>query len=517
MKNSELDTSNVAEFSARKQYQVRLCRKPRRSTTFGLTEEMVEAGMELKSRELSSTWVPRGMHINGKVSCAPVNSTHVASSSLQPPLSRDLGDLRESVVEATVLVSEAKQLHLPPKKRELILSNYFEVLGEAESMEENQDTTSNQAQSDLGPNTDGQGEEPEFTPEGQEVPNFGGCESEEESSSRSVSSFCSTKENEGLDYQEGFVGLEDLRFLFAQHPAAFYWVAPASCSSVLKERMAGLGLNKMAKTVWKSLVLSAVETPDVVGGAEGGISDESESDSREDIEDNAEEKPVSTVVASLQLYREALASSDESKLAEIESFLKSFEDEKICLERKLASLSEELLIEKDRILRISADFDNFRKRTERERSSLVTNGKGEVVENLLPVLDNFERAKAQIKVETGGEEKINISYQSIYKQLVEILTSLGVVPVETVGNPFDPLLHEAIMREDSMEFEERIIIQEFRKGFKLGDILLRPSMVKVSAGPGPAKPEQALQEEDQDVSDTTKQCIPEAEAEAESA
>ncbi|XP_024025553.1 uncharacterized protein LOC21387657 [Morus notabilis] len=261
----------------------------------------------------------------------------------------------------------------------------------------------------------------------------------------------------------------------------------------------------------------AEETPDVVGGAEGGISDESESDSREDIEDNAEEKPVSTVVASLQLYREALASSDESKLAEIESFLKSFEDEKICLERKLASLSEELLIEKDRILRISADFDNFRKRTERERSSLVTNGKGEVVENLLPVLDNFERAKAQIKVETGGEEKINISYQSIYKQLVEILTSLGVVPVETVGNPFDPLLHEAIMREDSMEFEERIIIQEFRKGFKLGDILLRPSMVKVSAGPGPAKPEQALQEEDQDVSDTTKQCIPEAEAEAESA
>lgn len=140
------------------------------------------------------------------------------------------------------------------------------------------------------------------------------------------------------------------------------------------------------------------------------------------------------------MYREALASSDESKLAEIESFLKSFEDEKICLERRLASLSEELLKEKDRILRISADFDNFRKRTERERSSLVTNGKGEVVENLLPVLDNFERAKAQIKVETEGEEKINVSYQSIYKQLVEILTSLGVVPVETVGSPFDPLV-----------------------------------------------------------------------------
>ena len=102
--------------------------------------------------------------------------------------------------------------------------------------------------------------------------------------------------------------------------------------------------------------------------------------------------------------------------------------------------SQELSIEKDRILRISADFDNFRKRTERDRLSLVTNAQGEVVESLLPVLDNFERAKTQIKVETEGEEKINNSYQSIYKQFNEILTSLGVEPVETVGTPFDPLV-----------------------------------------------------------------------------
>ncbi|PON63524.1 GrpE nucleotide exchange factor [Trema orientale] len=236
--------------------------------------------------------------------------------------------------------------------------------------------------------------------------------------------------------------------------------------------------------------------------AEDVTSDDSESDTSDDVEDEPEEKPVSAVVASLQSYKEALASNDESKIAEIESFLKSLEDEKLGLERKLASLSEEMSTEKDRILRISADFDNFRKRTERERTSLVTNAQGEVVESLLPVLDNFERAKVQIKVETEGEEKINNSYQSIYKQFIEILTSLGVVPVETVGNPFDPLLHEAIMREDSEEFEEGIILQEFRKGFKLGDRLLRPSMVKVSAGPGPATPEQVVPEEEQDVSDT---------------
>ena len=97
-------------------------------------------------------------------------------------------------------------------------------------------------------------------------------------------------------------------------------------------------------------------------------------------------------------------------------------------------------MEKDRVLRISADFDNFRKRTEKEKLSLMSNVQGEVVESLLPVLDNFERAKAQIKVETEGEEKVNNSYQSIYKQFNEILDSLGVETVETVGITFDPMV-----------------------------------------------------------------------------
>ncbi|XP_044468142.1 protein GrpE-like [Mangifera indica] len=214
----------------------------------------------------------------------------------------------------------------------------------------------------------------------------------------------------------------------------------------------------------------------------------------EDVADNddttvAEETHTSVINELLQSYKEALANNDDSRVSEIEDYLITIDGEKVNLESKVAQLSEELLVEKDRILRISADFDNFRKRTERERYSLVSNAQGEVVERLLLVLDNFERAKTQIKVETEREEKINNSYQNIYKQLVEILGSLGVVPVETIGKPFDPLLHEAILRENSSEFEEGVIIEEFRKGFKLGDRLLRPSMVKVSAGPGPAKPE----------------------------
>ena len=158
-----------------------------------------------------------------------------------------------------------------------------------------------------------------------------------------------------------------------------------------------------------------------------------------DIAD-AEERAASVVKAALQSYKEALSNDDESVVAEIEGFLQSLEDEKNSLASKVALLSAELSSERERFLRISADFDNFRKRTERERLSLMTNVQGEVVESLLPVLDNFERAKASIKVETEGEQKINNSYQSIYKQFQEILTSLGVEAVETVGTAFDPLV-----------------------------------------------------------------------------
>lgn len=215
-------------------------------------------------------------------------------------------------------------------------------------------------------------------------------------------------------------------------------------------------------------------------------------ESREEatVEDgNTDINEPSPVVSSLLAYKEALRNNEESKLAEVEAFLKSIEEEKYDLEEKLSALSEEMSREKVRVLKISADFDNFRKRTERERLSLVTNAQGEVIENLLPVLDNFERAKTQIKVESEEGEKISSSYQSIYKQFAEILGSMGVVPVDTVGNPFDPLLHEAIMQEDSAEFEEGIILEEYRKGFRIGDRLLRPAMVKVSAGPGPSRPE----------------------------
>lgn len=188
-----------------------------------------------------------------------------------------------------------------------------------------------------------------------------------------------------------------------------------------------------------------------------------------------------------QFYKEAIVEGDEKTVADIEAVIYSLEKEKNELVEKMSSLSAEITSGKEKYIRLQADFDNFRKRSDKERLTIRSNAQGEVIESLLPMVDNFERAKQQIKPESEMEKKIDTSYQGIYKQFVEIMRSLHVATVETVGKPFDPSLHEAIAREESQEFGEGIIIQEFRRGFLLGERLLRPAMVKVSAGPGKKK------------------------------
>ncbi|KAH9295943.1 hypothetical protein KI387_039531, partial [Taxus chinensis] len=217
--------------------------------------------------------------------------------------------------------------------------------------------------------------------------------------------------------------------------------------------------------------------------------DEEIEESGSEVSDDAdvEQAPKSAIQALLHSYKEAIVVNSEERMADIVNQLQSIEDERDVLSKQIASLREETFADKLRLLRLSADFANFRKRSERERISLASDIKGEVIESLLPMLDSFEIAKTQINTETEREEKINNSYQSIYKQFVQILRAMGVSIVETAGHRFDPTLHEAIMREESTEFEEGIIIEEFRRGFKLGDQLLRPATVKVSAGPAAAK------------------------------
>ena len=130
--------------------------------------------------------------------------------------------------------------------------------------------------------------------------------------------------------------------------------------------------------------------------------------------------------------------------------------------------------------RLAADFDNFRKRTQKEKEELELQIKCSTLKKLLPVVDNFERARAQIKPQTDEEMAIHKSYQGVYKQMVEGLKQLGVSPMRPEGELFDPNLHEAVMREPTNDHPEDTVIEEMMRGYLLGDRVLRHAMVKVA-------------------------------------
>lgn len=133
--------------------------------------------------------------------------------------------------------------------------------------------------------------------------------------------------------------------------------------------------------------------------------------------------------------------------------------------------------------RLAADFENFRRRSETQKEEIKQNEKRETLTKILEIVDNFERARSQIKPETEGEKNIHKSYQGLYKQLVESLKSLGVSKMRPEGEPFDPYYHEAMLREPSNEHPEGTVIEELRSGYMLEDTVLRHAMVKVAAAP----------------------------------
>jgi molecular chaperone GrpE len=136
-------------------------------------------------------------------------------------------------------------------------------------------------------------------------------------------------------------------------------------------------------------------------------------------------------------------------------------------------------------VRIAADFDNYRKRTQREREELEQQIKCSTINELLPVVDNFERARSQIKPQTEQETSIHKSYQSVYKQLVECLKRIGVAPMRSEGKEFDPNLHEAVMRQPTDEHPEGTVLEEMQRGYMLGERVLRHALVKVATAPEP--------------------------------
>lgn len=146
------------------------------------------------------------------------------------------------------------------------------------------------------------------------------------------------------------------------------------------------------------------------------------------------------------------------------------------------TLKQQLEDRNGQYTRLYADFDNFRRRTEREKEEEEGRLSAKILKKFLPVVDDFERAQSQIKPKTDAESSIHNSYQSVYKQLVKCLKELGIDRMRPVGQEFDPNYHEAIAQEPNDEYDEGIVMEELRAGFRLGDRILRHALVKVSAG-----------------------------------
>lgn len=154
-------------------------------------------------------------------------------------------------------------------------------------------------------------------------------------------------------------------------------------------------------------------------------------------------------------------------------------------DNEIKLLKSQLEERSNQCVRIAADFDNYRKRNQREREDLELQVKCSTINELLPVVDNFERARSHIKPQTEQETTIHKSYQSVYKQLVDCLKRIGVAPMRSEGKEFDPSLHEAVMRQPTDEHPEGTVMEELVRGYLLGDRVLRHALVKVAAAPEP--------------------------------
>ena len=145
---------------------------------------------------------------------------------------------------------------------------------------------------------------------------------------------------------------------------------------------------------------------------------------------------------------------------------------------KEKAVQEKVAALEDKVKRQMAEFDNFRKRTAKEKEQMFSMGEKSVIEKMLPVVDNFERGLAAVP-ENEKDSAIVSGMEMVYKQLMKQLEDLGVKPIEAVGKEFDPNFHNAVMQVESDEFETGIVAQEFQKGYTYHDIVIRHSMVGV--------------------------------------
>lgn len=197
-----------------------------------------------------------------------------------------------------------------------------------------------------------------------------------------------------------------------------------------------------------------------------------DSNLNKDLENNINEENTEETLENA-VNEENTEISEENETVEAEKT----ETEEETLEAKLIKAEEQVKEAQDKWLRQLAEFENFRKRTNQEKQGMYNNGVRDTVEKFLPVIDNFERAVA------ATEDKESSTYKGIemiLKQMLDVMSALGVEEIPAEGEPFDPNIHSAVMHIEDESCDENVVVEVFQKGYKHGDKVIRPAMVKVA-------------------------------------
>ena len=193
---------------------------------------------------------------------------------------------------------------------------------------------------------------------------------------------------------------------------------------------------------------------------------------QETSEVNAEEVKEETVET--EVVEEAEATEEKAETKET----KKADKKKAKADKKNEVMQAKIDELEDRVKRQMAEFENFRKRTDKEKAMMFETGAKSVIEKILPVVDNFERGLATIPEDDENSAFAN-GMKMIYKQMMDELEKLGVKPIEAVGQEFDPNFHNAVMQMESEEYESGVVAQEMLKGYTYHDTVVRHSMVAV--------------------------------------
>lgn len=204
----------------------------------------------------------------------------------------------------------------------------------------------------------------------------------------------------------------------------------------------------------------------------------------EDLEKDAAEKQAEEVSEAEETETETEAAesgeqAEETEESEAEDGQEAPADEKKGFFKKKKDKKDEQIEElNDKLKRQMAEFDNFRKRTEKEKTQMYDMGAKSIIEKILPVIDNFERGLAAVP-EEQREDAFVIGMDKVYRQMLTELDASGVKPIEAVGQEFDPNFHNAVMQVESEEYDSGVVAQELQKGYMYKDSVVRHSMVAV--------------------------------------